>query len=108
MPRPPVAPSVEVVAEALLFRRQQPLFPALDVLDQAMRGRYGQRIDFGDLATPPAPFAMLVVEALDGGMPRCDWEGLWRCSSEGKVRPFLLKVWAEEVWPKFVVRYSLY
>ena len=106
--RPPVAPAVEVAVNALLLRKSRPDLPALEVLDHAMHGRYGRRIDFGDLATPPTPFAMLVVDALDGGMPLCDWEGLWRCDWEGKVRPFLLKVWAEEVWPKFLVRYSLY
>ena len=103
-----ISPAVEVVADAFLLRKAEPQLRALDVLDQVMRGRYGGRIEFGDLAIPPAPFAYLVAEALDGGMPRSDWEGLWRFKGNDKVRPFLLKVWAEEVWPKFVVRYSLY
>lgn len=97
---------VGVVVNALLLRKARPDLPALEVLDHAMRGRYGHRIDFGDLATPPAPFGLLVVEALDGGMPRGDWEGLWRCNSHNEVRPFLLRVFVDEVWPRFRVRYS--
>ena len=73
-----------------------------------MRGRYGWRIDFGGLALPPAPLALLVAEALDGGMLASDWAGLWRATSNPKLRPLLLDIWADEVWPKFVVRYSLY
>ena len=40
-------------------------------------------------------------------MPPSDWAGLWR-GGHPNARPFLLKLWADEVWPKFVVRYSLY
>lgn len=107
MHRPPVAPAVAIVAEALVLRRAQPALPVLDVLDHVMRGRYGRRIEFGELATPPAPFAYLLAEAFDC-MPRSDWEGVWRCNGHNNVRPFLLKVMAEEVRPQFVVRYSLY
>ena len=91
-----------------MLRRQQPDLSATWVLDQVMRGRYGASIDFGELATPPSPFAYLVAEALDGGMQRGDWEGLWRGNSRPEVRPFLVKLFAEEVWPKFAVKYSLY
>jgi hypothetical protein len=108
MHRAPVSTAVEIVAEALLLRRQQPQLSAEQVLDQVMRGRYGKHIDFGELAVPPSPFAYLVAEALDGGMERSDWEGLWRGNCRPEVRPFLVKLFAEDVWPKFVVRYSLY
>ena len=106
MQRPPVSPAVEVVAEAQVPRNSRPDLPAVAVLDQVMRGRYGRKIDFGSLATPPPPFSLLVADALDC-MPPSDWEGLWRRNSHNKVRPFLLKLWADEVWPKFVVRYGL-
>ena len=101
MPLPKVSPAVEIVADALALRRKHPGFPALDTLDKVMRGRRGQHIDFGALAMPPAPFAFLIAESLDTGMPRSDWEGLWRGNSHPNVRPFLLKVWMEEVWPQF-------
>ena len=100
--------SVAIVAESLLLRRQHPDAPALDVLDEVMRGRHGQHIDFGDLALPVTPFSLVLAEALDTGMPASDWAGLWNCNGHPRVRPFLRELWTAEVWPKFVVRYSLY
>ena len=103
-----VNPAVVIVAEARTLRNSQPVLPAGQVLDHVMRGRYGRRIDFGVLATPPSPFALLVAEAFDGGMLASDWASLWRCNSHPKVRATLLQIWTDEVWPRFVVRYSLY
>lgn len=108
MTRAVTTAAVEIVVEALLLRKAHPSWPAVDVLDQVMRARYGQRIDFGDLAKPPAPFAILVADAFDGGMLASDWEGLWQFNGHGELRPFLLQLFGDEVWPKFVVRYSLY
>ena len=100
--------AIAVVAETLLLRRQCPDMSALDVLDRVMSGRYGQHIDFGELALPVSPFSLVVAEALDSGMLASDWAGLWACNCHPRVRPFLGELWASEVWPKFVVRYSLY
>lgn len=102
---PIVSPAVEVVATALLLRRASPNWPALDVLDQAMAGRIGRRIDFGALATIPSPFALLIAEAFDGGMLPCDWVGLWRSQSHPTLRQVLADIWADEVWLKFATRY---
>ena len=101
-------PAVVIVAEARWLRNSQPALSAEKVLDYVMRGRYGCWIDFGELATPPNPFSLLLAEALDGGMLASDWAGLWRHNSHPKIRATLLQIWADEVWPKFVVRYSLY
>lgn len=106
MQRAPVAPAVEIVAEALVLRNSQPQLAAMEVLDQVMRRWYGRRVDFGEQATPPSPFALLVADALDC-MPPSDWAGLWHWGHPN-AQPFLLKLWVEEVWPKFLVRYSLY
>ena len=103
-----VSQAIGIVSEALLLRRAHPNFPALDILDKVMRDRRGQHIDFGDLAVPPSPFAFLIAEALDAGMPRSDWEGLWRFNGHPNTRPFLIKVWMDEVWPKFRLRYNLH
>lgn len=106
---PPVSPAVDIVARALLLlRRQEPRLPAVQVLDEVMRGRSGRWIDFRDLAIPPEPFALLVAEAFDAGMLPCDWAGLLRPGCPLRVRELLLQIWANEVWPKFRVRYSLY
>jgi hypothetical protein len=100
--------SVAIVAETLVLRRHQPGVPALDVLDQVMRGRHGRYIDFGDLALPITPFSLVVAEALDTGMLASDWAGLWTGNTHPRLRSFLRELWTAEVWPKFVVRYSLY
>ena len=101
----PTKPAVEVVATALLLRRTQPELPAVAVLDQAMQGRIGRRVDFGSLASIPSPFALLVAEAFDGGMLPSDWEGLWRFNPQARLRKLLSDIWAYEVWPKFAARY---
>lgn len=100
--------AVAIVAETLVLRRHRPEAMALDVLDQVMRGRHGQHIDFGELAMPVTPFSLVVADALDTGMLASDWAGLWTGNSHPHLRPFLRELWAAEVWPKFVVRYSLY
>lgn len=101
----PTSPAVEVVASALLLRRSQPELQAVEVIDRAMAGRIGHRVDFGDLATIPSPFALLIAEAFDGGMLPCDWAGLWRSKSHPRLRQVLIDIWADEVWPKFATRY---
>lgn len=50
----PVAPAVEIVAEALVLRNCQPQLAAMEVLDQVMPCWYGRGVDFGELATPSA------------------------------------------------------
>lgn len=105
---PAVSPAVDVVARALLLRRQEPRLRAVDVLDQVMRGRSSSWIEFGDLALPPCPFALLVAETFDRGMLPSNWVGLFRPDAPQRVRVLLLQIWADEVWPKFLVRYSLY
>lgn len=78
--------AVVIVAEERTLRNSQPSLTAAQVLDHVMRGRYGHRIDFGVLATPPSPFSLLVAEALDGGMLASDWGGLWMCNSQPASR----------------------
>ena len=93
-----------MVATALLLRRSQPDLPAVAVLDLAMQGRIGRRINFGNLATIPSPFSLLVAEAFNGGMLPSDWEGLWRFNPEPRLRKLLMDIWAYED-PKFAARY---
>jgi hypothetical protein len=100
--------AVKIVVEALTLRKEQPQLPAVEVLDHVMRGHFGSQINFDDLATPPAPFALLIAEAFDRGMQASDWAGLWRGNEHPQIRPYLLSVWRDEIWPIFMVRYSLY
>lgn len=91
----PVSPAIDVVTQALLMRKVHLSLPAVEVLDRIMRGRHGKRIDFSDLAMPPAPFALLVAEAFDGEMLPSDWVGLWQNNGHPKLRPLLLELWAD-------------
>jgi hypothetical protein len=104
----PVSPAVEIAVKALMLRRRDPTCPALLVMDEAMRGHHGRFIDFGDIARPPAPFGLLVAEAFDGGMLPCDWVGLLAGKSHPKLPAVLNDIWVHEIWPKVIVRYSLY
>lgn len=81
---------------------------AVDVLDEVMRPHLGRWVDFGELALPPAPFALLAAEAFDTGMMPSDWVCLLRPGISTRAREQLLQIWFDEVWPKFLVRYSLY
>ena len=57
--------AVKIAVEALILRKEHPQLPALEVPDHVMRGQFGNQIDFDDLATPAAPFALLIAEAFD-------------------------------------------
>ena len=103
-----VSPAVQIVAQALLLRRSDPTRPALDVLDEVMQPHRRRPVEFGDLIDLPSPFALLIAEAFDTGMCVEDWAGLWRGNGHPKIRGFLLNLWADEVWPKFRVRYGLF
>ncbi len=49
-------------------------------------------MDFGDLAFPPAPFALIVAEAFDSGLLPCDWVGLLRSKSHPRIKPVLMEI----------------
>jgi len=93
-------------AETLTLRRSRADAPALDVLDLVMKDRR-QLPDFGDLALPPAPFALTVAEAFDRGMSVDDWALMTGSLAEPTLRTAVLGIFASEVWPRFVQRYSL-
>ncbi len=54
-----------IAAEALALRASHAHAPVVDVLDLVMRGRDHRQIDFGELANPPHPFALLSAESFD-------------------------------------------
>lgn len=94
-------------AETLALRRTRADAPALEVLDLMMKYRQRQMPDFGDLALPPAPFALTVAEAFDRGMSVDDWALMTGSLAEPTLRTAVLGIFASEVWPRFVQRYSL-
>jgi hypothetical protein len=97
----------EIVTEALALRASHPNAPAADVLDLVMKGRTPWLEDFLDHMEPPAPFALLVAEAVDDCMTAADWHGLTGPGADPRVRDALVQLYRESVWPKFVGRYGL-
>jgi hypothetical protein len=95
-----------IVKEALALRRSHPHAPALDVLDLVMKGRLPWLEDFFDHLEPPAPFALLVAEAVDDSMSAADWRSLTGPNAEPRVRDTLVQLYRESVWPRFVRRYG--
>jgi hypothetical protein len=63
----------KIATEAVTLRKSHAHAPALDILDLVMKHHHHRCFDFGDLATPPAPFALVVAEAFDQGMTVDEW-----------------------------------
>jgi hypothetical protein len=97
-------PVDDIAHAAVTLRRTHPHAPALDVLDVVFKGRRGQAVKF---VRPPDPFALLVAEVFDKGMPPEDWAGFFGPHGDLRVRPTLERIWANEVWSAFLQRYGL-
>lgn len=93
-----------IAAEALALRVSHPHAPVAGVLDLVMRGRDCRLIDFGDLADPPHPFALLIAEAFDTVMTPREWKGMITRCDAGQ-RAGLIGVWRSQVWDLFLRRY---
>ena len=95
----------KIATEAVTLRKSHAHAPALDVLDLVMKGHH-ELPDFGDLALPPRPFALMVAEAFDRGMSVDDWALMTGSRADPQLRTALLGIFASDVWPRFVQRYS--
>lgn len=96
-----------IVSTALALRCSHAGAPALDVLDLVMQGRHQVAADFDSDGLPPAPFALLVAEALDSAMTPGEWRAWTSDDADPRLRAGLLEIWRAEVWPRFVERFSL-
>jgi hypothetical protein len=96
-----------LATETLTLCRAHAHKPALDVLDLVMKDRRHRLPEFGELALPPAPFALVVAEALDGGMTADEWALMTGFRADPALRTAVLDLWAAEVWPRFVQRYGV-
>lgn len=101
------AVAAAIVAEALALRASHPHAPPLDVLDLVMRGRRDRLIDFDDHMVPPAPFALLVAEAMGDVMSAAEWLAATGPKADPHLRATLQLQYALNVWPQFLVRYGL-
>jgi hypothetical protein len=99
--------ALAIVSESLALRASHPHAPASDVLDLVMRGRKDCLVDFGDHMLPPAPFALLVVEAMGDHMSAAEWEAFTGPNADASLRATLQLQYALNVWPKFLERYSI-
>jgi len=100
------AEAQKLTAEVMTVCRSHSHAPAIDVLDLVMKGRRPLPA-FGDLALPPAPFALVVAEAFDCGMSVDEWRRWTVPPADPVLSAAMLVVWANEVWPKFVGRYGV-
>lgn len=96
-----------IVDECLALRGTHAHAPARDVLDLVMQGRQGRLVDFGEQMLPPAPFALLVADALDDLMSSADWAACTGPKADASLRSALRLQFALNVWPKFLQRYHV-
>ncbi len=95
-----------IATEALALRASHAHAPVIDILDLVMRDRDRRHIDFGDLADPPHPFALLIAEGFDSVMTPKGWAGmLGHC--DPSQRNALIGVWRMQVWDRFLQRVSV-
>jgi hypothetical protein len=101
----PVA--LAIVQESLALRASHGHASAEDVMDLVMQGRQYRLVDFGEHMLPPAPFALLVAEAMDDHMSPAEWEAFTGPKADANLRATLQLQFALNVWPKFLQRYNI-
>jgi hypothetical protein len=90
---------------AVELHRALPSAPALDVLDRAMRRPVPQLID-QSLMHPASPFGQMIAAAFDTAMTPEEWSAWAGEGAEHTIQDALLRVWNDEVLPKFRSRYG--
>ncbi|HEU5294961.1 MAG TPA: hypothetical protein VFU71_09235 [Burkholderiaceae bacterium] len=101
----PVA--LAIIDESLALRTSHPHASAADVLDLVMQGRQYRLVDFGEHMLPPAPFALLVAEAMGDHMSAAEWQAFTGPKADASLRATLQLQYALNVWPKFLERYCI-
>jgi hypothetical protein len=96
-----------IVDECLALRASHGHASAADVLDLVMQGRQHRLLDFGEHMLPPAPFALLVAEAMGDHMSAAEWEAFTGPNADANLRSTLQLQFALNVWPKLLQRYHV-
>jgi hypothetical protein len=96
-----------IVSESLALRASHDHASPADVLDLVMQGRQFRLLDFGEHMLPPAPFALLVAEAVGDAMSADEWEAFTGPKADANLRSTLQLQFALNVWPKFLQRYHI-
>lgn len=90
---------------AVELHRALPGASAIDVLDRAMRQPVPHVIDCS-LTHPASPFGQVIAAAFDTAMTPEEWNAWAGEGAEHTIQDALLRVWDEEVLPKFRTRYG--
>jgi hypothetical protein len=99
--------ALAIVTESLALRTSHSHASAADVLDLVMQGRQFRLIDFAEHMLPPAPFALLVAEAVGDAMSAAEWEAFTGPNADANLRSTLQLQFALNVWPRFLQRYHI-
>lgn len=86
------------------LQRAMPGLQALELLDEAM---HRAPAPDGALLHPASPFGQVIAAAFDEAMTPDEWEAWAGEGSERLLQESLLRLWHEEVLPKFYARYGL-
>ena len=103
----PDAIALAIISESLALRASHAHASAADVLDLVMQGRQYRLVDFGEHMLPPAPFALLVAEAVGDHMTPDEWAAFTGPKADASLRATLQLQYALNVWPKFLERYCV-
>lgn len=96
-----------IIGEALALRASHPHAPAGDVLDLVLRGHKDLWLeDLLDHIVPPAPFALLVAEAVRDCMSSAEWQAFTGPKADERLRAVMLQEYKNSVVPKFVGRFG--
>jgi hypothetical protein len=89
------------------LRVSHPHASAADVLEHVFRPLAGSRLSFGAAQYLPHPFALTVAEAFGHGMHPQEWAHWSGPPAHPQLVHAVQKMWAEDVWPLFMLRYEL-
>lgn len=86
------------------LQRAMPGLQAIELLDEAMHRR--PQLD-STLLHPASPFGQVIAAAFDDAMTPDEWDAWAGEGAERLLQESLLRLWNEEVLPKFRSRYGL-
>ncbi len=86
------------------LQRTMPGLQAIELLDEAMQRT--PRLDSA-LLHPASPFGQVIAAAFDDAMTPDEWDAWAGEGAERLLQASLLRLWNEEVLPKFRSRYGL-
>jgi len=93
-----------IVETAAALRRQHPEMQAIEVLDSLFSHPAAALLD-ESMMVPGSHLGGLIAEAFDPVMTPSEWEAWAGEGTDVLIQDALLKVWREEILPRFDARY---